>query len=81
MIRFPMPLSMGKFLRTNPFTFEAEHLHPFLDIGSSYSDIKPEIRSWMIKNFGKCDFRMDGEEYCLFFENEKDISVFLLRWS
>lgn len=81
MIRFPIPFSMEKLSRVDPQTFDPIYIHPFVNIGSSYSSLKPEIREWMLQTFGKCDFKMDNGNYCLFFDKEEDLTLFLLRWS
>lgn len=81
MIKFPMPLSMGANISTDFSTFQTTIEHPFLEVGSSYCCLKEEIRDWVTKTYGKCVFEFDGNDYCLWFDNESDITLFLLRWS
>ena len=81
MIKVPLPFKMGTVVSYDPITFTNAIDHPILNIGSSYSCIKPEILAWLVNNF-KEDwiFTFDGTDYCLCFPNEKDATLFTLRW-
>ena len=81
MTRFPLPFSMGRVTHFDPFTYEKTIDHPILEIGSSFSNIKPEIELWLQEQFGdRCRNGFDGEYY-IEFDNEQDLIMFALRWS
>ena len=70
MIKFLLPGSMGKKIAIDPHTF-----HPV-------TALKQEIRDWLDTNFKpSIEFMFDGNEYCLMFNSEKELTLFLLRWA
>jgi len=83
-IKLPIPFSMGIYSEPDPMTFEYDIDHPFLNIGSSYSSFKDEIKEWLNANLGKkwkCEWSNYEGEWVMFFESEEDMTLFLLRWS
>lgn len=80
-VRMYLPFSMGKTIRTDPFTFEPVIEHPILEIGSSYSSVKSHILEWMAEQY---DIRgIVGSEdrgYYIDFPTEADMVWFKLRW-
>ncbi len=79
-VRMSLPISMGKVVHTDPFTLEPEIDHPILDIGSSYSSVKPHILDWLIKHYGNnFSIGIDGEYY-IDFPTEKDLLWFKLKF-
>ena len=50
-VRMYLPFSMGKTVNTDPTTLEPVIEHPILNIGSSYSSVKPHIQEWLIKHY------------------------------
>jgi hypothetical protein len=82
MIRFPLPFSMGRVTSVDLLTYEQTIDHPILDIGGSFSNIKPEIGIWLREQFGdRCCIGFDNGGNYIEFENEQDVTMFLLRWS
>jgi hypothetical protein len=82
--RLFLPFSMGRETVVDPVTFETEIDHPILDIGSSYSSVKYPIIEWLVDRYGtNCSTGYDGDagQYYIDFPSEKDITVFLLRWT
>ena len=78
-----LPFSMGTPGVTNPVTFEQDIQHPILNIGSSYSSIKPDIMEWLAATYGtrvQPGFDVDCEEYYIDFPTEADVTWFKLRW-
>jgi hypothetical protein len=80
MIKMPLSLSMGKVVSYNPSTCEETIDHPILNVGSSFSFLKAEVRQWMSNRGHKYKFEFDGNEYCLWFETDQDLLLFTLRW-
>jgi hypothetical protein len=82
MIRFYIPWSLGKNAYIDPYTFVPKIDHPYLIITADDISLKEEIYNWMTENFGYSKLLNDIERKCLFldFEDEKDLSLFLLRW-
>lgn len=86
MIRFYMPWSMGKTTDyICPNTFLPKASHPYLEYSNVNKDfvVKQEISHWMNKNFKYCHkVRYDKRKrmYFLDFEDQRDLTLFLLRW-
>ncbi len=81
-VRMYLPFSMGKVTHTDPYTFEPIIEHPILDIGSSYSSIKPHIIKWLAEqHYNVLDIVgiADGNYY-IDFRTEEDMIWFKLRW-
>ena len=71
---------MGKRY-VDSITFEEIYDHPILEIGSSYSTLKTEIRIWLNENFGtNWEFTFSGNDYQLWFRTEAHKTWFLIRW-
>lgn len=80
MIKMELPFSMGRVTSYNSFTCEETIEHPVLEIGSTFSFLKVEIRQWLMNTGKESKFEYDGNNYCLWFETEQDKIVFILRW-
>jgi hypothetical protein len=52
----------------------------YLDIGSSYSDLKDEIYFWLMDEEIEYDFKFFENDYCMFFKNPIDEILFELIW-
>ena len=83
MIRLPLPFSMGRVTDFNPQKHYKETIeHPILEIGGSYGQIKYEIQLWLWSQVGdRYQTGRDAGEPYIDFENEQDLTMFLLRWS
>ena len=81
--RMLLPFTMGKTTHIDPTTYEPVVEHPILDIGSSYSAIKPHIMEWLREHYGdrvSAGFDREQGEYYIDFPTESDVMLFLLRW-
>ncbi len=79
-VRMYLPFSMGKTIHTDPFTFEPVIEHPILDIGSSYSVIKPHIEDWVDEHCPDRAIGLEDGNYYIDFPTEADMAWFKLRW-
>lgn len=76
-----IPLPRPKEGRININTFEYEYAdHPVLEISSSYSTLKYEVRGWLKKQGMEYTFLFEGDYYVIKFLNDKDATMFCLRW-
>lgn len=48
---------------------------------NKFSDLKTAPYEWCIENFGKSGARWFEKEKKFFFKDEKDMTMFILRWS
>lgn len=83
-VRMKLSFSMGKTTHIDPTTYEPVVEHPILDIGSSYSAIKPHIMEWLHEHYGarfSAGFDREQGEYYIDLPGESDVTLFLLRWS
>ena len=81
LIVIPLPFSLSKSYNINPYTFEYEYTdHPVLEIGSSNSVLKWEVMRWLRKHEIAYTFCFHNNEYSIQFPNEKDATMFCLRW-
>ncbi len=84
MIKFYLPFSMGKRGPVNPQTYLQEIDHPVLDIGSSYTILKEEVRQWLNDTYGddraQWRFSMATGGYFIEFAQEEYVTAFKLRW-
>jgi hypothetical protein len=81
MIKVPLPFNMAPVVYFDPITYTEVRDHPILNIGTSYANIRPEVDAWLVKTFGEdWIFKFDGNDYCLYFPNEHDATLFTLRW-
>lgn len=80
-VRMLLPFSMGKTMYINPNTFEPDIYHPILDIGSSFSSIKPHIMEWLKEHYGNSvNVGFSDGDYYIDFPTETDKTLFILRW-
>ena len=49
-------------------------------VGEYYCGINEEIRTWLDSNFDNTWEFAFHHGYCLYFENDKDMTLFILRW-
>ena len=79
MIKIPLPFNIGPVI-VNPVTLEHVWDHPILNIGSSYSSLRPEVNEWLAKTCKSWSFGYNGHTYELRFDKEEDAVMFMLRW-
>ena len=48
---------------------------------NKYSDLKTEPYDWAVANFGKSGARWFEKKGRFYFKDEKDMTMFILRWS
>lgn len=81
MIIIPLPFSLAKNTRVNINTFEREYAnHPVLEIGSSTCRLKEEVIRWLKEQGIKYTFLFYSDGYTIQFPNDKDATMFCLRW-
>ena len=77
---YPIAVETRKHLWLNPQTWEYEWIHPILDFDSSYSDLKPEVKSWLDRSNIPYRFGREMGEYCLRFQSLSDLTLFKMCW-
>lgn len=79
MIKFKIGWGWGNH-HFNTRTYEVDIDHPILDISSSCSAVKPEIREWLMNTLGYCNTIWRDGGHSIYFKTEEDLAIFQLKW-
>ncbi len=80
MIIFELPIELGMH-RVDPFTFDVVVDHPWLEVGSSYSCLRADLKDWLDKHCVGYRFYCGSKNYCIEFPNLQDLTAFKLVWA